>query len=53
MKTKEERIRSARDSVVNAAKRLVAWDTTGSRLAVNWERLHRAVAYLNKLEAKR
>jgi hypothetical protein len=61
VKTKEERIRSARDSVVKAAKRwhraAVDMDIPGKgqpgKYVAAFMALRRAVAYLNKLERPR
>ncbi len=53
IRTREERIRSARESVVRLAKNL---ERDGAEHATFWTtyfKLERAVAYLNKLEKKR
>jgi len=55
IRTKEERIRSAKESVVRAAKRWVRADTETDGILV-WRAehaIHRAVAYLNRLEARK
>jgi len=53
VKTKAEHIRSARDRVVRLAKEEEkAWHIVGTQWNHVHPRLHRAVAYLNKLETK-
>ena len=53
-RTRAERIRSARESVMRLAKEEEkAWHIVGTKWNHVHPRLHRAVAYLNKLEAKR
>lgn len=53
MKTREERIRAARERVVKAAKRLCRMGPEHSGFLTMYYELDNAVAWLNKLEARK